>query len=789
VARKLIVEIIGDASSLERTFKGASVASQKFSHELSATVRGSVSATGVFKGLGRSLAFAGGGYIAAASVTEFIKSSVDAARDAGVAQRSLAAQMKASGQSFATSREAIDKASTSLAKFGFTSEDSEKALTVLERGTGSITRSIGLQGIAANLARAKNIKLSDAANVLAKVFGHQETALRRAVPGLPKYAHGMDLIRLAGQKLQGQAKANTTVAERFAATLHNTEVIIGTALLPVLNRGLTKLGDWLDKMNRTGRLQKDVNAIIKTATGLFGALKTALGVVTGAFHVFAGTVGGTKNALKTLAAIFVVLKARTKLIEWGVLSSSIAKIGTNAETSTGQVGRLAGVLGRLKGIGTIAVPIAITAQFFGGGGVSRNLQGAAAAALVGEMVGGPTGAAAAVAAYEGYKAVSAVGGMPKGAIVGSRDPYDTRPDTSGRVPTVHYNIPGGPDMGLYQAGPGGRITRVTIPTNVRGGGNVAMPLTPAEQIAYALHRDPNDVSALRQKVAFDQRQIAFLNELHKKLIINNKQWVDETGVFYDDIHSTQSTIAGIASKAASAAKAAANAAKAALTKAQRDAEGIAQAYLQSQKGLVLGVDVAGRRAALAAGVAYLQQFRASGQRLGLRPADLLTKQYADPVRLQLELARADATKNTAGTITALKAMRKAAQRALDSHRLSTQAQIQAWDAITNANQQLASAAGQTTKAIKFKSVSVGRAVMQLGLEWNRTNERRVAEFLATLGPQGKAPPGSVSSPLSGGITIQGDLNVVANDPQRLTKEVARQAKRSTVRRGSHGVAP
>jgi hypothetical protein len=84
------------------------------------------------------------------------------------------------------------------------------SLTVLERGTGSINKAIALQGLTADLARAKNIDLAAAAGVVAKVFGGQETALRRAVPGLREARARLDLIRLAQAKMAGQAAANTT---------------------------------------------------------------------------------------------------------------------------------------------------------------------------------------------------------------------------------------------------------------------------------------------------------------------------------------------------------------------------------------------------------------------------------------------------------------------------------------------------------------------------------------------------------------------------------------------------
>ena len=179
---------------------------------------------------------------------------------------------------------------------------------MLERGTGNITKAISLQGVAADLARAKNIDLASAANVVAKVFGGQETALRRAVPGLDKNAHGLDLIREAQQKLAGQAKAGTTVAEQFHATLHDTEVIIGTALLPTLNKYLGELSDWLGKMNRSGRLQKDVNEVVKDATGILQGVLDVVKPSAEAFKKLGDAVGGTRNEVKLLVGVFATFK-------------------------------------------------------------------------------------------------------------------------------------------------------------------------------------------------------------------------------------------------------------------------------------------------------------------------------------------------------------------------------------------------------------------------------------------------------------------------------------------------
>ena len=161
MARRIEVDIIGDASSLQRAFRETATGAQRFEAKI----------TGSFHNIARSAVVAAGAFVGFSAAGQAFRTVINAAVDAQRSTRQLTAQMKASGESFQANRQAIEQAGLAMGKFGFTVEDSEKALTVLDRGTRNITRSIGLQGVAANLARAKNMDLADAANVLAKVFG------------------------------------------------------------------------------------------------------------------------------------------------------------------------------------------------------------------------------------------------------------------------------------------------------------------------------------------------------------------------------------------------------------------------------------------------------------------------------------------------------------------------------------------------------------------------------------------------------------------------------------------
>jgi hypothetical protein len=341
---QLIIEVVADPRKLTRGLNEATRSTKHFSREMEGSFRGAVAGAGVFRSLGRSIAFASGGYLAFHEVSGFLRDSINAAREAGVAQRSLAAQMKASGESFDANRERIEKVALSYGKFGFQNDEVIQALTVLERGTGKVNKSLGLLTLTGNIARARNISLAASAAIVAKVFGGQETALRRAVPGLPKYAHGMTLITLAAQKMAGQMRANTTTSEQFGATLHDTEEIVGKALLPTLNKYLTSLSQWLEKMNQSGELQRDVAKITRTLSDATADFKTVLDDLN-------AVTGSTTNTVKLLFEAFVAFKTVQLVSSFKQLATNIGLVGTNAKTATGEVEALNTATGGGRGGG------------------------------------------------------------------------------------------------------------------------------------------------------------------------------------------------------------------------------------------------------------------------------------------------------------------------------------------------------------------------------------------------------------------------------------------------------
>src|SRR6185436_1310023 len=81
MSRKLIVEVVGDTKSLDRSLNKASRNVKGFSGDVGKAGRGAVAASGAFHSLGRSVAFASGAFLGAAGFVSVVRQSISAASD------------------------------------------------------------------------------------------------------------------------------------------------------------------------------------------------------------------------------------------------------------------------------------------------------------------------------------------------------------------------------------------------------------------------------------------------------------------------------------------------------------------------------------------------------------------------------------------------------------------------------------------------------------------------------------------------------------------------------------
>jgi len=314
LSRRVSVELIVDYIAAQRGFAKAGAAGRTFERDLSKASRGALAGSGVFKTMGRSIAFASGGFLAFASAGEFIRKSVDAAVEAQQTQRQLAAQFKASGVSLAQYQGQIDRTNLKLSALsGFTKDDLDQSFITLFRNTGNVAKSFQLNALAADLARGRHMDLSKAAILVGKVAGGNVSILRRYGLEINKNATASQALAFLQQKYAGQARAGATVQQRFGAVMHDSMVIIGTALLPTINRLTLSFSAWLTKMNESGRLQRDVSSAAKFLARALSGIIAGARTLKWIFDGLGTAVGGTKHEFELLIGVWAGWKA-TKLV-------------------------------------------------------------------------------------------------------------------------------------------------------------------------------------------------------------------------------------------------------------------------------------------------------------------------------------------------------------------------------------------------------------------------------------------------------------------------------------------
>ena len=176
MARKLIYEVVLDSAAYTRQIKKVQAETTTFatslkrtSREMEDLARGAAYGSGAFRSLGRSLAFASGGFLAFQSGTAFLRAAIrrrDRSRCRATLTRGPDENVR--NESFTANRDRVEEVARSYGRLGFANDDVIKSLTVLDRATGNINQSIGLQGVTADLARVKNIDLAQAAASSAK---------------------------------------------------------------------------------------------------------------------------------------------------------------------------------------------------------------------------------------------------------------------------------------------------------------------------------------------------------------------------------------------------------------------------------------------------------------------------------------------------------------------------------------------------------------------------------------------------------------------------------------------
>lgn len=290
-----------------------------------------------------ALALAGG-------IEEFARKSVEAAVKMEAANAKLGVALKNIGQASAIGGESIKKTNEQMANLGFTGAESAQALANLVTATHSLDKAQSLMGQAADVARYKQISLSDASIKLARASAGSAKGLAEFGIKLDKTLKPADAFKKAmaqlNAEISGQAAAYAgTYAGKLdilKAKFEEIQVQVGERILPYL----VKLGDWLIQ---TGipNLQSFFGFIGDNIQVLesFAAALTAVGL---AFKLIA-----TYAALAKVAALPIMGAAAPFIAAIGAFAGLITLTETSSPASRAKAKAVRDAGGGLSKFGAV----------------------------------------------------------------------------------------------------------------------------------------------------------------------------------------------------------------------------------------------------------------------------------------------------------------------------------------------------------------------------------------------------------------------------------------------------
>jgi hypothetical protein len=247
MARKLIVEIVGDASRLTRSFNQSTVAANKFGAEVSGSMGKAE------KSFTRMQRVAAGGFIGAAALGAGVAGLRKVLEVAGESEQVLGqtqVALESTGKSWQQYGSTIQKAVQEQSRLGFDDEALLRSFSLFVRQADDVGEALRRNNIAMDLARARFIDLEQAAALVNKAALGQAGALRRVGIDARNGASGVELLNQLEREFGGAAEEASGTAivaqERLAVSVENLEEAIGSGLLPVMQNFATVAADAAD---------------------------------------------------------------------------------------------------------------------------------------------------------------------------------------------------------------------------------------------------------------------------------------------------------------------------------------------------------------------------------------------------------------------------------------------------------------------------------------------------------------------------------------------------------------
>lgn len=259
--------------------------------------------------------------VAGAAMTAALGTTIDAAMDAQVEMARFDSTLASMGKAGEMAKGQLLAAADATLKLGFDNEEAANSLAKLFQRTKDVTKAQELNSIAMDLARAKNISLSQASDMVGMVLSGNGRVLKQFGIDLKETKDPMEQLIELQKRVGGQANAfsQTFAGQKEIVTQNIGEIkeAIGGALLPVV----TKLGQAILPVVLSISKWVQENPVlferIVLVTGAISALMLVVGPI-------AAIISGVTTAVTALNAAFLFLAANPIVL---IIAAIIAALG------------------------------------------------------------------------------------------------------------------------------------------------------------------------------------------------------------------------------------------------------------------------------------------------------------------------------------------------------------------------------------------------------------------------------------------------------------------------------
>lgn len=301
--RDLVVRIIGDNKSILRAFASTSRSAKTFDRDMGRVTRGAIAGSGALGGLGKSLAFASGGFISAATAVGLIRTAFAELNESRKVAAQTNAVLRSTGQiAGVTARHVEELGNELLRKTGIDDEAIKSAANLLltftnvrnvlgegnnvfDQATVAIldmSAAMGddLEGATIRVGKALQDPIRGA-TALRRVGVQLTESQERQIRAFVRAGRVMDAQRIILRELRREFGGSAAAAGRvqpwnlLRETITNLSGVIAEKFLPTIIEATDRLQRWLDNPANTDRVIRDAEGVASAFAGVVSALDEA----------------------------------------------------------------------------------------------------------------------------------------------------------------------------------------------------------------------------------------------------------------------------------------------------------------------------------------------------------------------------------------------------------------------------------------------------------------------------------------------------------------------------------